>query len=400
MGVIIINGVQIPLKQRPFQSLIRRIYVRETISVPTNTHVNVPVRMPLVNWHSPNCDWLTQAKQIKPGVFIARTLLPDLDCFAVKFINISGSKQTFRNGLCLGDAEPRVGRKLATAAPPPLITVNATSRTNDELSRHDGMVRDDHRDGADELTSHLGYGRVGSLEPDSSMALDHRGRLERVSYSETDMTEPLCNRHRMFRPWELTNYDRQDVPQDTNITRAISVVTATLPAVSDKSAKFNLGFQREQSNVNADSDISCTIEPAAVSVNSLDSNVSGEFDYLKPIFDSLPAELTVNQRREVKDLLFRNADVFEQASIRPRRDLLTFRIDTGDHRSIAQPLRQHPRAHLDLIDETVDKMMQAGIIEPAASPWSSNNVLVLSCTDLSCDLYSCVSHRNTCARRT
>jgi len=68
--------------------------------------------------------------------------------------------------------------------------------------------------------------------------------------------------------------------------------------------------------------------------------VSDEFDYLKPIFNSLPAELTVNQRRKVKDLLFRNADVFSKHDL-GLTDLLTFRIDTGDHRPIAQPLKQH-----------------------------------------------------------
>jgi len=89
----------------------------------------------------------------------------------------------------------------------------------------------------------------------------------------------------MFRPRELTEYDRQNAPQDANIRRAISVVTATLPTVSDNSAQFNLGFQSEQSNVNSDSDVPSSIEPASSieSVNSLDSNVSGEFEYLEPI---------------------------------------------------------------------------------------------------------------------
>jgi len=186
--------------------------------------------------------------------------------------------------------------------------------------------------------------------------------------------------------------------QDAYIRRAISVVTATLPTVTDNSAQFNLSFQSEQSNVNSDSDILSSIEPAAVSVNSLDSNVSGEFYYLKPIFDSLPAELTVDQRREVKDLLFHNTDVFSKHEYDlGLTDLLTYRIDTGDHRPIAQPLIQHPRAHLDLIDETVDKMMQAGIIEPAASPWSSNIVLVFrpGCSKPRLTVYHCLSNSIT-----
>jgi len=57
-------------------------------------------------------------------------------------------------------------------------------------------------------------------------------------------------------------------------------------------------------------------------------------------------------------------------------DLIDCKINTGDHHPIAQPLRRHARVHLDIIDEAVDKMLVAGIIEPTASPWSSNIVAV------------------------
>lgn len=114
-----------------------------------------------------------------------------------------------------------------------------------------------------------------------------------------------------------------------------------------------------------------------MSVDSLDCNFSGEFDYLRPNFESLPAELTVDQRREVENFLFCNADVFSKHEYDlGLTDSLTFCIDTGDHRPIAQPLQPHLCVHLDFIDETVDKMLEAGVIEPASSPWSSNIVLV------------------------
>ena len=52
-------------------------------------------------------------------------------------------------------------------------------------------------------------------------------------------------------------------------------------------------------------------------------------------------------------------------------------IDTGDHRPIRQGLRRHPIAHLDAIDQQVDDLLQRNdFIEPAASPWASNVVLV------------------------
>jgi len=59
-----------------------------------------------------------------------------------------------------------------------------------------------------------------------------------------------------------------------------------------------------------------------------------------------------------------------------RISLVEYRIDTGDHRPIRQPLRRHPFQHLEEIDRQVEEMQRHNIIEPAASPWASNLVLV------------------------
>ena len=116
---------------------------------------------------------------------------------------------------------------------------------------------------------------------------------------------------------------------------------------------------------------------AVRSVSSLYSSSEGELSYLKPMLETLPADMSDKQKRIVKDLLIRNADVFSKHEFDLGcTDLISFHINTGNNRPIAQPLRRHPRAHLDIIDQTVDRMLEAGIVEPAASPWSSNIVLV------------------------
>ena len=51
-------------------------------------------------------------------------------------------------------------------------------------------------------------------------------------------------------------------------------------------------------------------------------------------------------------------------------------IYTGSQRPIRQGLRRHPVAHLDAIDEQVEELIRNDIVEPAASPWASNVVLV------------------------
>jgi len=51
-------------------------------------------------------------------------------------------------------------------------------------------------------------------------------------------------------------------------------------------------------------------------------------------------------------------------------------MDTGNHRPIRQPLRCRPFKYLQHIDEEFEDMRGHGIVEPAASPWASNIVLV------------------------
>jgi len=56
--------------------------------------------------------------------------------------------------------------------------------------------------------------------------------------------------------------------------------------------------------------------------------------------------------------------------------LAAHQIDTGEARPIRQTLRCQPFNLLDKIDEHVAKMVEAGVIEPSCSPWTSNIVLV------------------------
>jgi len=81
-----------------------------------------------------------------------------------------------------------------------------------------------------------------------------------------------------------------------------------------------------------------------------------------------PKELNEEQRSKVKTLLAHH-DI-------GRTHLVEHRIDTGEHRPIRRPLRRHPFQHLEWIDDEVAKMQEHGIVEPAASKWASNVVLV------------------------
>ena len=57
-------------------------------------------------------------------------------------------------------------------------------------------------------------------------------------------------------------------------------------------------------------------------------------------------------------------------------DVLQHHTDTAAARSIRQPLRRFPPAHVEAISSEVDKLLAQGVTEPASSPWASNVVLV------------------------
>jgi len=116
---IVINGKSVRLRTRPSRASVRRVYVRENVSVPIDSEVNVPVRLPLVNMHSPHTDWLAEPKEVKPGLLMARTLLPDCDDFAaVRIVNVSGVDQSVRSGHSLGVARPCDLNRLSEAEVP------------------------------------------------------------------------------------------------------------------------------------------------------------------------------------------------------------------------------------------------------------------------------------------
>ena len=103
-----------------------------------------------------------------------------------------------------------------------------------------------------------------------------------------------------------------------------------------------------------------------------------DFTHIQPVIDKLPDSLTAQQRQQAIDLIKRNADVFGRHEFDVGcTDLLTARIITDpNRRPIAEPLRRHAKVHLDTIDDTIEKMKQAGIVEDACSPWSANLVVV------------------------
>jgi len=77
--------------------------------VPAGSSVNVPVKLPVPNLESVSSDWLAEAVKLRPGLLVARTLLPDCDKYAaVPVVDVSGRYQILHSDLCIGQAVPGV----------------------------------------------------------------------------------------------------------------------------------------------------------------------------------------------------------------------------------------------------------------------------------------------------
>jgi len=103
----------------------------------------------------------------------------------------------------------------------------------------------------------------------------------------------------------------------------------------------------------------------------------GDREHLLSLFQSSSVELTEEERQVVERFIIDNEDIFSKSEFHiGRTQLVQHQIDTGDHRPFRQSSRRHPVAHLSLIDQHVEEMLRHDIIEPAASPWCSNVVLI------------------------
>jgi hypothetical protein len=84
-----------------------------------------------------------------------------------------------------------------------------------------------------------------------------------------------------------------------------------------------------------------------------------------------------DMREEIRDILGEFSDCFSKTEFDlGRTTLVKHRVDTGDSRPVRQALRRQPLTYLPEIDRQLEELRRQGVIEPSASPWASNLVIV------------------------
>jgi len=110
-------------------------------------------------------------------------------------------------------------------------------------------------------------------------------------------------------------------------------------------------------------------EPIQLPTTNQINQEETEPNVVEQMMSNLQDELTPEQRDKIRKLLDEHRSIL---SVNDHEHT----INTGDHQPIRQPLRRQPFQHQEYIDEETERMLEYGIIEPAASPWASNVVLV------------------------
>jgi len=199
---------------------------------------------------------------------------------------------------------------------------------------------------------------------------------------QLSLIEPLPNSHHKFcvaRCLVKVKEARQTFckllnPTDSVITIAKGTVVATIEPIDDECANmFSVDTERPNTNTNVTTDDK--------TCQSKSSKKLSEEEKQKILSDlgvkigngHLPPEAVI----QLENLIVENADLFAKDMIDlPPAKLEKFKINTGTASPIRQRSYKQPPAAKDEIGRQINKMLDANLISPSNSVWSSPVILV------------------------
>ena len=104
-GQLYIDGrAAVPLARKQHLRC-RRVYVQENVVLPPRQQMDVKARSTLLSPVRVGADWIVESHQVRPGLYVGRTLLPD----AHRDLNVRMEPQTLTGGICFGNLCPVEG---------------------------------------------------------------------------------------------------------------------------------------------------------------------------------------------------------------------------------------------------------------------------------------------------
>ena len=100
-ALLYVDGRPLEMCGRRARNLCRRVYVTEDVTLPPCHQGDVPARSTSVNLRDNNSSWALESRQLRPGVLVARSLMPERHHdVAVRLLNVTNRPQTVRTGTC------------------------------------------------------------------------------------------------------------------------------------------------------------------------------------------------------------------------------------------------------------------------------------------------------------
>ena len=120
------------------------------------------------------------------------------------------------------------------------------------------------------------------------------------------------------------------------------------------------------------------IEEIITPINQDMSCANGNLpSHLKDLFENTLKDMTKHQSQGVENMLCKYANIFAQNDLDfGHTNIVQHNIDTGTSKPHKEPPRRVPYHLQDEVNDTIDKLLQKGIIEPSSSPWAAGVVLV------------------------
>mgnify|MGYP003389980841 FL=1 len=108
---LVLHGTRCKLQAKPFSGWIRRVVVATDVQVPRRCEYNLSTKVEYSRLAQTVRDvsplWITEAKQLRPGVYLSRTLIPDRsDEVPVRLLNVSDKPIHIRAGSVIAELQP------------------------------------------------------------------------------------------------------------------------------------------------------------------------------------------------------------------------------------------------------------------------------------------------------
>jgi hypothetical protein len=152
--------------------------------------------------------------------------------------------------------------------------------------------------------------------------------------------------------------------EEVSLRHGLHIADAKSVTVMDKSNNAATATKEPENREQNGHDTSTAADTDRA--KKIDQIIRDVTEKLPTAVDSTIKQALVNLLQKYENVL--SVDAFDLGYT----DIIKHRIDTGNHRPVREQLRRHPLPHLEYIDDQVQQMLKAKIIEPAQSEWASN----------------------------